>query len=208
MKKKSLSLSLIALLSATVYTAPLAAAPQQISPVCEVFSHTMIDRVVTLFHEKTLSEEQKRQALARLFNEAVDTDWIGKFVLGRYWKAGTPEEQKNYLQGFRNYLTHIYVSKFNDESGMSVDAIRIQAVSQTEDKDSLVKTVIQRKGEPEVHVDYILDPSSGKCQVHDIKVEGVSLIASQRSEIQTVAASGGMQAVIQALSGKDEGKDD
>ena len=170
--------------------------------LCKNFATAMISHVVNIFHDKAQSEAAKRQSLSVVFQQAVDTDWIGKFVLGRFWKEASSEQQARYLKDYRTYITQNYVSKFNDEDGMSVDNIVIASLSPQAAGQFEAKTLIQRKGEEDVKVDYLLDDSSGKCQVHDIKVEGVSLLTTQRSEFTTLASSSGVQGVVDAMEKK------
>lgn len=169
---------------------------------CDIFAHQMIGRVISIFHDKTQNEIQKRQALTIVFQDAVDTDWIGKFVLGRFWKITPVEEQKQYLEKYRSYLTQNYISKFDDENGLNIDDIKLAAITPGQPNQFEAKTLIQHKGEEDVHVDYLLDDSSPKCQVHDIKVEGVSLLATQRSEFQTIAETSGVKGIIGAMDRK------
>lgn len=168
-------------------------------PDCNVFAHSTIDRIMVIFQDKTQNETQKRAALTTLFQEAVDTDWIGKFVLGKFWKSATGAEQQSYLKNYHAYLTHNYVSKFEDNDGFSVGGIQIKSITPAGEHQFEAKTLIQRKGEEDVSVDYLLDRSSAKCQVHDIKVEGVSLLTSQRSEFGALAGTSGVKGVIAAL---------
>jgi phospholipid transport system substrate-binding protein len=165
-------------------SSPVAA---QIGSSCDGFADTMTKSVISIFHDTSQSEQQKRQALSGLFQEAVDTDWIGKFVLGRFWKNATDEEKRQYLEKYRAYLTRNYVSKFDDDTGLSVDDIKLTSITPSGSNQFEAKSLIKRKGEEDVHADYLLDGSSSKCQVHDIKIEGVSLLATQRSEFQTLA---------------------
>jgi phospholipid transport system substrate-binding protein len=166
---------------------------------CPEFATEMSSRVVAIFHDTTKSEVQKRTALSATFDEAVDTDWIGKFVLGRFWKVATPEQQAAYLKVYKAYLTHTYISKFNEEDGAGVDAIKVTGITPAQPNEFEAKSIIQQKGDDDVHVDYLLSDASGKCQVHDIKIEGVSLLATHRSEFNAMASSGGIDAVITKL---------
>lgn len=167
--------------------------------LCDSFAKTMTRHIVDVFHDSSQSEAQKRAELSSVFQKAVDTDWIGKFVLGRFWKVANSAEQAEYLKDYRAYLTHNYVSKFNDEDGMSVDDITLGALTPQTAGQFEAKTLIKRKGEEDVGVDYLLDDTSGKCQVHDIKVEGVSLLTTQRSEFSALANSAGVKGVIDAM---------
>ena len=170
------------------------------SQSCDKFADTMTSHVVNIFHDKKQSEEEKKQSLSILFQEAVDTDWIGKFVLGRYWKTASAEEKVEYLKNYRNYLTMVYISKFNDEAGLAVDAIKIVDIKPAAQPNQFeANTVIQRNGQPDVRVAYALEQLPTKCQVHDIKVEGVSLLTSHRSEFAALAGKSGVKGVIDAM---------
>lgn len=169
---------------------------------CKAFATTMIKRVVDIFHDAKQSEQQKRQSLSVVFQDAVDTDWIGRFVLGRFWREATSQQQAAYLKSYRIYITNSYVSKFKDEDGMSVDDITLTSITPKDANEFDAKTLIKRHGDDDAQVNYLLDNSSGKCKVHDIQVEGVSLLTSQRSEFTTLAGSSGVNRVIEALQKK------
>jgi phospholipid transport system substrate-binding protein len=166
--------------------------------VCEAFATSMSRDVVAVFHDAARSEEQKREALSSIFVKAVDTDWIGRFVLGRFFKAASKDEQDQYLKSYRSYITKTYISKFN--AGMSVEDIQVAGVTPKDSSSFEAKTIIKRKAEEDVRVEYLLAATNGQCKVRDIKVEGVSLLASQRSEFSSLASSSGMKGVIAALS--------
>jgi len=166
---------------------------------CGAFAENTIGQMVEIFHDRKKTEEQKKQLLSDVFQQAVDTDWIGQFVLGRHWKSASAAEQTDYLKNYRTYLTTLYISKFNDESGFGVDAIKIADLKPTHENQFEADTLILRKGEPDVHVSYTLEQDTAQCQVHDIKVEGVSLLANHRSEFSAVAGNSGVKGVIDAM---------
>ncbi len=169
------------------------------SSSCETFASDMSKHVVDVFHDKDMPEDKKITTLTNLFETAVDTDWIGRFVLGRYWKAATPGQQKEYLSVYKDYVANAYVSKFHDDNGLSVDAIKITSLTNTQPGQYAAQSLIIRKGEEDVHVDYLLNQSDDFCHIHDIKVEGVSLLVSQRSEFQSLAERSGIRGVIAAM---------
>jgi len=168
--------------------------------ICETFYNSMTKQVIDIFHDKSTVEEQKQRALANLFLKAVDTDWIGKFVMGRFFKDAKPEEQKEYLDTYRMYLTGIYVSKFenDDDSKLQLGDIKLLSIVAKEDNQVAAKTLIMRKGDPDVHVNYLF-LQTDTCQVHDIEIEGVSLLNNQRSEFQALASQSGIRAVIDTM---------
>ena len=57
-----------------------------------------------------VSEAEKKTRFTKLFNDDLDLDFIGKFVLGRYWK--TFPSGRSRLQIFVSSLPHIFLIIF------------------------------------------------------------------------------------------------
>ncbi len=170
---------------------------------CEAFARTTTSQLVAIFHDASLSEDQKRDHLTTLFQNDVDTNWIGQFALGHYWNTASAEERAAYLKEYRTYLTNSYVSKFDDEASLSVEEIKIASVSPVANSsDYSAKSLILRKGEDDIHVDYLLSQTPVGCKVHDIIIENVSLLVSQRSEFQSILNSSGIKGLTEALKNK------
>ena len=58
------------------------------------------------FNEPNLAEKYRR--LDKLFVEYVDLDYISKFVVGKYWRQMSPEQQKRYQEIFKRYALGVY----------------------------------------------------------------------------------------------------
>ena len=50
---------------------------------------------------------EREVALRDVFLRGFDIDTIGRFVLGRYWRLATPEQQAAYLDVYRWQVEHI-----------------------------------------------------------------------------------------------------
>ncbi len=177
-----------------------AAAPS----ACETFSTTMTTRILNIFHNTKETPVEKRTDLTKLFQQAVDTNWIGKFALGPYWRTAPQQERQPYLSTFRDYLTYIYVSKFHDDDAEKIKNIKVLSVVPQSGDRIYVKSLIERQGDGKnsgenTQVDYILKQSSHQCQVHDIKIAGVSLLVTLRSEFSALAGSAGIKGVIKQM---------
>jgi phospholipid transport system substrate-binding protein len=173
-------------------------APSSIDSVCKDFYGTISAQAQSILHDTKKNMDQKQSDLAAVFNQTVDTDWIGKFVLGRFWKVATPQEQKEYLALYKQYLTEIYVSKFNGDDIASFE-LKLTSMNKTKNGDIFTKTLIKRPGQPDVHVDYTMTENGKDCRVRDIVIENVSLLSSQRSEFQSLANRSGVAGVIAAI---------
>src|SRR5712675_72823 len=53
-------------------------------------------------------EVQRQARFRELFRDDFDLAGIGQFVLGRYWRVATPQEQQEFLGLFQEYLVRAY----------------------------------------------------------------------------------------------------
>lgn len=119
--------------------------------------------------------------LEALFNQVVDVDWVAKFVMGRNWRALTPEQQQSYLTTYRTFLIKHYTSNFTEYTqGTTFKVLRTTPAPVKGEE--IVSIQILRPGKPPVNIDYRVRNQ----KVIDIAVEGVSLITTQRQEFASV----------------------
>src|SRR5262249_32964489 len=80
------------------------AAPPMVNPADAVaFMNRLWDRAAELLTNKT--DPAIRQARFReLFHRDFDCPRIARFVLGRYWRTASGEEQQEFVQLFEDYV--------------------------------------------------------------------------------------------------------
>lgn len=164
-------------------------------------ARAFVDRVggeaLATLQDKSLNKEQQIAKLNTLFSDAVDIPYVARFVLGRYWRTATPEQQQRYMASYEPFLIHNYVSRVARYSGQTY---RLTDARPTDDG-AIVGMILQTPGgsEPDVLVNYRLSKTADGYKVIDILVEGVSLLNTQRSEFASVVANRGLDGLIAAL---------
>jgi len=156
-------------------------------------------QVLDILGEKTTSDNEKQNRLRAMFQQNVDVDWIGKFVLGRNWRMATPQQQQEYLNYYGKFLINNYTSKFKNYTGETFD---ITHALDNGNGEYVISMEIIRPKEPKVLVDYRVRNTPGGFRIYDIVVEGVSLINTQRSEFSSVVNRKGLDALIEMLAKK------
>jgi len=157
--------------------------------------------VATLSNAK-FSKEQKAAKIEKLFRENVDVPWVGKFVLGRFWKQASAEQQKHYLKEYETFITERYATRFSDYTGGS---FKVLGVHDDGDDEFTVNMQIQsgKEGSAPVLVDYrVRKDGKNAFNIFDIVVEGVSMITTQRSEFAGVINANNLDYLIAQLSKK------
>jgi phospholipid transport system substrate-binding protein len=172
-----------------------------VSPVCSKFYNGLTTQGMVIIKDSSKDLAKKKDDLGKLFDKSVDGEWMGKFVLGRFWKGSTPQQQKEYLDVYKQYLGKIYISKFDNDDLASFD-LKLISMTKTASGDFSTKTIISRPEQATIRADYSLSEVGGECRVRDIIIENVSLLTSQRSEFQALAGKSGIDGVIAALRKK------
>lgn len=157
----------------------------------------------TAILDKSVSDEEKRRQLTELFVEQVDTDWIGKFVLGRMWRTLSEDKQQTYLKYYRDFLISQYTSNFKEYAqGTKFEITQARPIGKRGNEYFVSTKINSDSGEP-VKVEYrIRQHADTHFRVVDIVVEGVSLLATQRSEFSTVIQRKGIDYLIERLKAR------
>jgi phospholipid transport system substrate-binding protein len=156
------------------------------------------DQVVKVL-QQNLSRDQAGEQLNAIWLQAFDVDGIGRAVLGKNWKKATDEQRKTYMELFPKYVAKLYAIQFSDYAG---ETFTVKGSKPSSGGTTIVNAEIdQSNGEP-IKLDFIVQSGSQGLKVTDVKVEGVSLLVTKRSEFDSVVAQKGIDGLIQALRQK------
>ncbi len=145
----------------------------------------------------------KQARLQSIFTGKVDTNFVGRFVLGPNWRAATPAQQQAYISAYGPFIIHNYSAKLTHYSGQSYT---LKDARTDADGSYLVTMTISGGNSGDATVDYRLRAGgAGGYQLTDIIVEGVSLLATQRSEFNSIEQSKGLDYLITQLKAKSGG---
>ena len=164
------------------------------------FINDLADRVISILKNPQISTKNKEDLLNSIFIKSVDTKWIGKFAMGKYWRSITPTQQEQYLDLYSNYLTGLYVPNFRKYTG---NIVKIINVSEVRPKEFLVQTnLTDSLNTMNIKIDYMLmqqDSGIENFVIFDVIAEGVSLITAQRAEIGSVMKDGNFNSLVALL---------
>ncbi len=62
----------------------------------------------------SVSPAQRVARFRQLFRDDFDVPGLGQFVLGRYWRTATPEEQQEFLRLFQEYIVQAYAARLGE----------------------------------------------------------------------------------------------
>ena len=156
------------------------------------------DQVVKVL-QQNLPREKTGEQLNAIWLEAFDVDGIGRAVLGKNWKKATDEQRKAYMELFPKYVAKLYAIQFSDYSG---ETFVVKGSRPLSDGSTIVNAEIDRPNGDPIKLDFIVKNGAQGPKVTDVKVEGVSLLVTKRSEFDSVVAQKGIDGLIQAIRQK------
>ncbi len=144
-----------------------------------VFVKNLTDEVITNVLKSKDTQQQKTERFEKYFLKALDTQNIGKFVLGRYVRTTSKEDQQAFIKAFTDMALKSWADKFNLYTGQQ---LTFQGERPAEGKNQVyVDSLIQNDPNP-VQVIWRLREKNGEYKIVDIIVEGVSMALSYRNE--------------------------
>jgi phospholipid transport system substrate-binding protein len=198
-------------LAASGMAAPSARAQQTDIARATAFIQATGEELVAAMNATNAPVAQRRERVAQILRRAVDVDGVGRFILGRWWRNATAEQQQEYLQLFEQVLIRNLSARFGEYQGVRFSLGRTQARTE---EDALVSTLVERPGNPAFGLDWRVAEVGGQPKVVDVIAEGTSLRLTTRSEYSSVISRNGgnvaallaaMRQQIQTLAAREEG---
>ena len=146
--------------------------------------------------------EEREAAFRNLLRQGFDLDFIGRFVLGSYWRRATPEQRADYLNLFGEFLVKIYAKRFGGYSGQTMEVVRATVAGKK--RDVVVETRISRPSGPPLKASWRVRVIDNQNKIIDIAVEGVSMAVTQRQEFASVTRRLGLEGLLQILRARTE----
>jgi phospholipid transport system substrate-binding protein len=121
-----------------------------------------------------------------------------QLAVGRSWRTATPEQKQMLVTEFRTMLVRTYAKAFTQFHDQTVEVKPLKL--QNDDKEVTVKSVINKPGGQPVLVEYEMEKLAEGWKVFDVSIEGVSLVATNRSSFTEKVQQSGIDGLIASLT--------
>jgi len=150
------------------------------------------EKAASRLGDPSVSTEEKERNFRQLFNENFDVPAIGRFVIGRYWRAASAADQEAFLKVFEDAMVQRFLPLLAENSS---ERFKIGTVTQDSGNENmaLIDSRIDRNGAEPYRVAWRVRESDGSFKILDIVAEGVSMAITLRSEYGTVLKNNGGQ---------------
>lgn len=154
------------------------------------------ERTIEVLSNESYTAEDRMEHYRELLREGFAVKIIGRFALGRHWRAATPEMREEYLALFQEFVLDIYSKRLDGYTGETFTIIKSHSINET---DTMVSTEVSGADGPSIRVDYRVRSLDGKLQIVDVMVEGISLIITQRAEFASIINRDGIEGLMGKL---------
>lgn len=160
------------------------------------FINQLGNQAINTLRATNLTLDQREARFRGLLSQSFDLRFIGRFVLGRYWRDATPDQKNDYIALYGEYLLQTYSARLGGYSG---ETLTVTGARQANDKDIVVSTVLARPSGRPIAADWRVRMSDGRYRIIDIMIEGISMAITQRSEFSSVVQRGGIEGLLTIL---------
>lgn len=192
-----------ALLLAVLLAAGGAAVAQDATPDALVRSITQ-DVVGALKRDKAIQAGDSSR-LAELVEARIlpyfDFRRTTQIAMGAYWRHATPEQQERLTHEFRALLVRTYsgaLASYRDQT-IEVRPVRMRPG----DSEVTVRSFVRQAGAEPVQIEYDMERTASDWKVYDVRVSGISLVATYRTSFAEEVRNHGIDGLIQVLAAKN-----
>lgn len=148
------------------------------------------------------SIEERNKVFRTLFTENLDLDFIGKYVLGRYWRVATPAQKKEFIELYKEFNVQTWSQRFDEFKGKEF-VFEGTSAANNPNQIFVETNVPMQEGAP-ASVKWRVNDVNGKLKIIDIIIENVSLAQTARNEYTSFIAKSpkGIDGLLENLRAK------
>lgn len=159
----------------------------------EIFSTRAID----VLNNKELTEEQSFNEYRDILSNGFALNYIARISLSRHRKKASKEELAEYYELFPEFILKVNSTRLKklDTTRIEIDKVTLYSKS-----DIFIRTKAYNSDNKGLDVDWrVRSDKNGVVKIIDIKIEGISLVATQRDDFTSRITTSGISGLNQYM---------
>jgi phospholipid transport system substrate-binding protein len=163
-----------------------------------------VERVVKVLTDPELRGDTKvnerNAAVNKVADDIFDFGETAKRALGQHWAQRTSAEREEFIRLFTELLQRTYLSKvdrYNSEMTFNDDVV--------DGNQAVVRTTLLIGTGGGMSLDYWMHHPMERWQVYDLSVNGISLVASYRSQFNKIIRTDSYEGLVARLKSRQVG---
>lgn len=126
---------------------------------------------------------------------------ITQLAVGPAWRVASPAQQERLMQEFKTLLVRTYSGALASYRDQAIEFRPLRAAAG--DTEVTVKSLIRQPGAESIAVEYDLARSGPQWKIFDVRISGISLVATYRSSFAEEVRNNGVDGLISLLERKN-----
>ncbi len=129
---------------------------------------------------------------------------MSRWVLGKYWRSATRGQRSRFVRQFKALVVRTYATALLAYSDERVEILPVRETGHV--TRATVRTEIRRSGGIPIPINYSMYQKNGLWKVHDVTIDGISLVTNYRSSFGAQIQRVGLEGLIRHLEAHNAGR--
>jgi phospholipid transport system substrate-binding protein len=188
-------------IAALLLPAALVAAESVPGPAPQELIETTARRLLEALDADREQAKKDPARVRKLVDEILlphfDTDYSARLVLGKHWRAASPEQRQRFVDAFYKSLLRNYGSALAEFTADRLAVLPFRGDLAT--GQAIVRTEVKRSNGARVPVNYTLHSTPQGWKAWDVTIEGISYVRNFRNDVGAEVEQAGLESVIKRL---------
>ncbi|MBL0142734.1 MAG: ABC transporter substrate-binding protein [Betaproteobacteria bacterium] len=171
----------------------------------DVLVRKSIDEVLAIIKTDKDLRGGNQKKILDLVEEKVlphfDFNRMTRLAVGRNWAQASDAQKEALTREFRTLLVRTYSTSLSQYRNQTIDVKPAKFAPQ--DKDTVVRTVVNQPGGQPIPIDYGMQRSDKGWKVYDVIVDGVSLVTTYRGTFNEQIQKSGVDGLVKTLADRN-----
>lgn len=167
---------------------------------------TTTERVIEILSDASLEGDshwdERKEMISRIVRERFDWETIARGSLSTHWRDLTREQQEEFTELFGELMERTYLGYLDDYSGEEI----IYVSQEVEGPRARVVGKFITKKKQDIPFEYRMRERNGDWLIHDLLVEGVSLIRNYRVQFNEIILRSSYEDLVKRIKDRLEEK--
>lgn len=163
-----------------------------------------IDQILQVLEDPALKGSvraaDRHRAVRQITDEIFDFEETARRAMAQHWRSLTPAQRSEFVETFSDLIERAYMSKIELYSG---EKIQYPGERVEGDVATVATRILTKKG-AEVPIDYRMLKRGERWRVYDVSIEGVSLVASYRTQFNNVIRTSSYDELLRKMRSRAE----
>ena len=150
-----------------------------------------MNSILAILQDGTLTREDSWEQIGYIIKQRFDIEAMSQSILATNWKRATPEEKRDFVGFFSQYLENTYRQQIE---GYSNEQVRFLSEKVNGERASVETSIVTDS--VEIPVIYKMRLNRDDWYAYDVVIEGVSLVSNYRNTFAAIVKSEGMDGLL------------